>query len=648
MRPTASIRPLLPAGTQGLEPFVSAGILAEAEVQVAGAVARSVPAAEDAVLLAAALCVRALQLGHVCVVIDEVADTIVAEARGDASASRHDLPPVATDDLPWPEPSDWARALMASDAVTVRDPASAEAGAHAGDEDTRPLVFDGARIYLERYWRYERQVGDLLLDRAIAPSDAPVDGPPTAGALDPTVEVVLDRHFGPERIEAPDLQRRAARTALSGRLTVIAGGPGTGKTHTVARLLASLHQLAVHDGRPLQVALAAPTGKAAARMTEAVARAAVHADGSTGSPEVLPHGEASTIHRLLGYRDGISFRHDRANPLPHDVVVVDEVSMVAMPLMARLLDALRPDARLVLVGDPHQLASVEAGAVLGDIVGPSANGDGTGRGPLADRTVVLRQVHRFAADSGIAELADAVRSGDSDRAIEALEDPTSDEVRWIDPSDGDALRQLRDTVVARAGEVARAARDGEALGALDRAGDLKVLCATRFGPLGAFAWRDHLERRLPALVPGLEVTRGYYVGRPVIVTRNDYVAGVMNGDTGVVVRADGHAVVAMPGPDGVRMIAPSQLDEVETWWAMTIHKSQGSEFSHAVVSLPDEHSRVLTRELLYTGITRGREQVTVVSSEAALRAAIARPVSRASGLRARLWSEEQAASSPHR
>jgi exodeoxyribonuclease V alpha subunit len=306
--------------------------------------------------------------------------------------------------------------------------------------------------------------------------------------------------------------------------------------------------------------------------------------------------------------------------------------------MARLLDALRPTARLVLVGDPFQLASVEAGAVLGDIVGPASADTEPPVGTLADNIAVLRRVHRFAADSDIAALADAVRVGDGDRAIGVLRDPRAAEVTWIDPEDLSAVRRLRDDVTARAAESVRAALSGDTQTALDRAGETKILCGTRFGPHGSRAWQDRFERALPRLVDGMSTSRRFYVGRPVIITRNDYITGVFNGDTGIVVNDDDRPVVALPGPEGVRTLLPSQLDDVETWWAMTIHKSQGSEFDHAVVSLPHAGSRILTRELLYTAVTRGREQVTVVAAEAALRTAIDRPVARASGLQARLWA----------
>jgi len=622
MRSTDTSTPVLPVGTAVLARFVEAGIVREAGVQVAGAVARAVPGVDDEALLATALCVRALQLGHVCVVLNEVARTVAIEAQGDQTDPADDVEPTAQiDDLPWPDPTGWAEALRSSAAVTVRDPNSGDATGHVDEGVIRPLVFDGKRVYLERYWRYERQVGDLLLnqpDRHTNGSAAEPEAEPTE-ADEAAIDAVLDQFFGPEDPDRPDLQRLGARVALTRRITVLAGGPGTGKTHTVARLLAALHQLAIDDDRPLQVALAAPTGKAAARMTEAVHQAVADADMPEASAQPLLASEAGTIHRLLGYRDGISFRHDRTNPLPHDVVVVDETSMVALPLMARLLDALRPDARVVLVGDPFQLASIEAGAVLGDVVGPATDHDATPDGPLADNIVVLQRVHRFAADSAIAALADAVRSGAADRAIEILSDGGSDDVQWIDPADHRAIGHLRRIVVSGAAEVAKAAHEGEAGAALDRAVDLKVLCGTRFGPLGSYAWRDHLERELPKVVQDLSTDRGYYVGRPVIITRNDYITGVFNGDTGIVIRDDDRTVVAMAGPDGIRLVLPSQLAAVETWWAMTIHKSQGSEFAHAVVSLPNALSRVLTRELLYTGMSWPPRRHCAVPSTTPLR-----------------------------
>lgn len=634
--PTAQL-PYMPPGTDSLLAFVEAGALRAPEVQIAGVIARTVPDAGDEALLAAALCVRALQLGHVCVDLGEIAATVeVDRPRADGDEAMGNVPdgtpdPIAA--LPWPEPSVWASALRASPAVAERDPVSGVAAAPIDPDIIRPLVFDGRQVYLERYWRYERQIGDTLLSHA---DDAAGVTSVAAGAVD----AVLDRYFGSDDGDEPDLQRRAAEVSLRRRVTVIAGGPGTGKTHTVARLLAAAHQLTIDAGSRLEVAMAAPTGKAAARMTDAVHQAAGRADLPAEVAGPLLATEAGTIHRLLGWVDGISFRHDAANPLPHDLVVIDETSMVDLPLMARLLDALRPDARLVLVGDPFQLASVEAGAVLGDIVGPLARGAASAAGatgPLTDNIVVLDRARRFAADSAIAALADAVRSGDAARSMQVLRDPASTEVQWIDPNDETAMRELYRVVTANAVDVVAAAMSGDAEAAMSTALELKVLCGTRYGQLGSYAWRDLIERRLRRLVGGIRTDRRWYVGRPIIITRNDYLTGVFNGDTGILVQRDGRPVVALPAAESVRELATSQLDEVETWWSMTIHKSQGSEFTHAVISLPHAESRILTNELLYTGITRGKERVTVIATEEALTTAINRPITRASGLQDRLW-----------
>ena len=621
--------PALPEGTAALAPFVAAGVLREAEVQVAGAVARSVPGTDGAVLLAVALCVRALQLGHVCVELAAVADTVVPD---DPDAGADEGQDVDLGALPWPEPAAWAEALHASDAVAVRDPATGEPVGSTTPGELRPLAFDGRRAYLERWWRFERAVGDALLGGAGAAATSTL-----AGADPAVVDEVLDRYLGPEADDGPDLQRRGVAVALRRPVAVLAGGPGTGKTHTVARLLAAAVDLGRRADRPVEVALAAPTGKAAARMAQAIHAAAAGAGWPEEVVAPMLAAEATTLHRLLGSDHRGRMGHGPEDPLPHDLVVVDETSMVDLPLMAHLLAALRPDAHLVLVGDPFQLASVEAGAVLGDIVGPLARAEVPVAGPLAEGIVVLRRVHRFAEGSAIAALADAVRAGRADEALAVLSDPAAAEVAWVDPADAAGLRAVRNEVADAAAEVAAAAIAGDAEGALAAAGELKVLCGTRFGPLGTVAWRDHLEHRLPSLVEGLHPDRRWYVGRPVIVTRNDPLAGVVNGDTGVVVRDGDRTVVALPGPDGVRTLPPSRLDAVETWWSMTIHKSQGSELDHAVVSLPDARSRVLTNELLYTGITRGRRRVTVVATETALRAAIGRPVRRASGLADRLW-----------
>ena len=437
----------------------------------------------------------------------------------------------------------------------------------------------------------------------------------------------------------------------------------------MARLLAAAHLLAAEEARPLSVALAAPTGKAAARMGEAVQAAVKDIEGAGDVADVVAATLPTTIHSLLGWEDRTHFRHDRDHPLPEDMVIIDETSMVSLPLMAKLLDAVRPEASVVLVGDPFQLASIEAGTVMSDVVGPAGRpeeADGHGgprsKGPvegsvtatptlwdsltdpapepaagiLAERVTVLRTMRRFEGESTIAALAEAVRTGDRARALALLE-AGADDLRWLRPDDAEGVAEVTGQLVSVGEELVAAASAGDGPAALDAAGRVKVLAATRRGPNGMADWTDRIERGVAARVPGFHPDRRWHVGRPVLVTANDPVNRVFNGDTGVVVEGDGDLEVALGAGAGVRTLAPSRLDRVETWWAITIHKSQGSEFPRAVVSLPDHQSPILTRELLYTAVTRARDALTIVSSPEALEQAIARPLARASGLRDRLW-----------
>ncbi len=449
----------------------------------------------------------------------------------------------------------------------------------------------------------------------------------------------LDRLFDGE---VPDLQRVAAEAAVRRRLAVIAGGPGTGKTTTVARLLALLDEQAAATGRPAPlVALAAPTGKAAARLEEAVHEEAARLPVGPEERERLLAARASTIHRLLGWLPGnrSRFRHGRGNRLPHDVVVVDETSMVSLSLMARLLEAVRRDARLVLLGDPEQLASVEAGAVLGDVVGPAARGGAPAGEGIGAGVVVLRRVHRFGG--AIAALASAVQRGDADAAVTAL--AARDEgLEWVDadpaaPGSAARLAEVRAVAVAAGREMAQAACEGRARDALAALDAFRLLCAHRLGPHGVAAWSERVEAWLGGAAGGGPEGL-WYPGRPLLVIENDHGLRLYNGDTGVVVaRPDGRLRAVFDRPGGLLEVSPTRLAAVETVHAMTVHKAQGSQFDALAVLLPDPSSPVLTRELLYTAITRARRRLIVAGTEAAVRAAVGRPVARASGLRDRLW-----------
>ncbi len=628
---TAPIFGAVPDAVRVLEPYVQAGVFGPGEVHLANTLARLAvrdqqrrdqqrrdqpqEPLDDLVILAAAVAARAPRSGHVCVELDDV-HRMVVDRRVDAGVDAGpgvDTGAVANmcAELVWPDPAVWAAALVASPVVSD--------GAQGSRSLLRPLVWDGGRLYLHRLWSDEVGVAAALRARATA-----MGGHPGRAAA-------VRQVFGTD--PATDRQHQAAQLALEGLLAVVVGGPGTGKTRTVARLLAA----AVVATPGVQLALCAPTGKAAARMTDAVQAAvqqlAVESQVSAQALDRLRDAQAVTVHRLLGRRRGGRMRHDRRSPLPHDLVIVDETSMVDLPLMASLLDALRPDAQLVLVGDPDQLASVEAGTVVSDLVAPAPADTPS---VLAGRVVELVVGHRFSAGSGIAELADAVRRGDPGAVLALLADGRED-VAMVSPEDADAVESLRAAVIDGATDVALRARAGDAQGAVDAARRLKVLAATRAGPWGLYEWSDLIEQGVGERVPELRVNRRWEAGRPFLVTRNDPVARVANGDTGVVVDLHGRLVLMIDTGAGQPVPVPvARLDQVEPWWAMTIHKSQGSEFDHVVVSLPSTDSPVLTRELLYTAVTRARQSVTIVADEATVARAVQRPVSRASGLRDRL------------
>lgn len=580
-----------------LEPFVRAGLLDAPCVHLAGFVARAVPEVAPEVLLGAAFAARGPGVGHVCVEVARLADSVVVDRREATPAN-----------LPWPEPDAWAAAL--ADSPAVRGPSTPPG------EVVRPLVFDGTRLYLERYWRYEEQVAADLRARAAGCG-------PAAGA-------------DPRPAYGDPSQDAAVALGLRSGLTVIAGGPGTGKTVTVSRLLAACHEAAFAAGRQLSVTLAAPTGKAAARMQSAVHETARSAGISAAVAQAMRETTAGTLHRLLGARGDGRTGFDREHPLPYDLVVVDEMSMVSLPLMARLLAATRPEARLVLVGDPFQLASVEAGAVLADVIGP--DGPRPAQGPLAGCIVTLERNYRFSAEAPLGRLARQIREGDCEAALETLAGSDPAQLRWVKSDDEAGLAEQRKAAAGHALEVVRRARGGDPAGALALSFGLKVLCATRFGPLGVAGWSAAMEAYLRSRLPGSVGGRGY-VGRPVIITRNDYFHNLFNGDVGVVCEdGDGRPMAAFEdAAGGLRTLALSQLGDIDTWWASTVHKSQGSEFERVIVSLPPAPSPILTRELLYTAVTRARGQVTVVAEEASLREAISRRVARASGLGGKLW-----------
>ncbi|MDQ1921709.1 exodeoxyribonuclease V subunit alpha [Massilia pseudoviolaceinigra] len=602
----------------------------------------SLGTATPALMLACVLLSELEGRGHSCLMLDQLAldpATLMAwdKEQWDALARSAGALPRNR--------KGWIDQLTASDQVW-----------HVGDFDfDQPLVLDGERLYLRRYWRDETLVAQTI--RARAGLVREVDAP--------SVRIWLDILFASERrTKGPDWQKLACAIALRGSIAIITGGPGTGKTYTVARLLALLFAVAPDAGRQ-RIALAAPTGKAAARLKQSIDKALTELADKVGTTLPLRDltarmGAARTLHSLLGARpDTRTFAHNKGNPLDIDVLIVDEASMVHLEMMASLLDALPVGATLILLGDKDQLASVEAGAVLGDLCRDAqaggysaatmayalaASGEtipaeyGGAGGALAQQTVMLRSSRRFSGPIG--QLALAVNAGDVARAEEVLRGGDGT-VRWIEHGHQQHVVQLAFDGYAPYLSLLGEGDGGQAhetwvRAVLHRFEAFRVLCAVREGEWGVGGLNDAIEQRLDGA--GLIRRRGeWYVGRPVMITRNDYGTGVFNGDIGLTLgdpaRPGSLRVYFLEG-DKVRSVLATRLRHVETAFAMTVHKSQGSEFAHTVLVLPRERGAMIARELIYTGITRASAQFTLVSPLAAiLGESIAQRTLRASGLR---------------
>jgi len=427
----------------------------------------------------------------------------------------------------------------------------------------------------------------------------------------------VHRSWEEERFVAEKIRTRPAN-----KLQVITGGPGTGKTTIVANQL--VERLSQAHGEPVIVALAAPTGKAAKRMTEAMDAALTKAKAPQRVRDIVLAAPATTIHALLGAnpnRVDNRFTYHAGNKLKHNIVIVDETSMLSLSMMYHLLVALNDDAELILVGDPDQLASVEAGTVLADIVAGSP-----------DRRITrLTTQHRFKDSPNIVAGASAIRDGDVAATLAAVTAGGAD-VRWIDPTDTPELAaKVLDSVVEHAERIMQLAKDDQLANALNLKTELQVLCAHRKGKVGVADWNRVVEERL-----GLSASNPWYVGRPIIVTENDRTTGLFNGDVAVVGSEDTNRVACFSTDPAKPTIPVTRLPNVETVHALTIHKSQGSEYEHVVVVLPDRESRILTRELLYTAVTRAKHQLTIIGPRNAFEAAVGRPIRRATGLAVRL------------
>jgi exodeoxyribonuclease V alpha subunit len=592
------------------------------------------------ILLGAALASRATGAGDICLDLQALAGTVLLHEEAGRQA------------VVCPRLRRWEQRLRNS-AVVGRP------------GDRRPLILDDRRrLYLYRYWGYEKDLSGAIARRIR--SDRTADGVDRQ-----RLQRGLQRLFPPRKTKGVDWQKVAALVAVLKPFCVITGGPGTGKTSTVAAVLALL--LEQRPAAATKIFLAAPTGKAAARLGEAL-RAALSALPVPESVRGTIPTEAVTIHRLLRSIPGTpSFRHNASNPLAADAVIVDEASMVDLALMTKLVQAVDDRTQLVLIGDKDQLASVEAGAVLGDLCDrsrkhgysehfrqmveattgenlPTASGRRAGGVGLRDCIVELRQSYRFDADSGIGALSRRVNEGDVPQALGLLLDASEPTVCWKPTASAPELyRQLAEAIATDVGEYRTARDPRQALTAFNRFG---LLCAVNGGPCGVEAVNRLVQQLLSThrrILPASAGQDQWYEGRPVMITRNDYHLGLFNGDIGIAMPVSPgfdqqqpgatRLMVYFQGADDqqLRQIPPYRLSDYRTAYAMTVHKSQGSEFDTVHLVLPQQDSMVLCRELIYTAITRARRQVVIWSPEHVLTAAIHRKIQRRSGLRDAIW-----------
>lgn len=600
------------------------GIIQDIDLELCRFLQHQQPGITKEVLLAAFLISYLYREGDVCLLLEKYA--------GEPLFSEHDLennPAIVA-----PELSQWTSAL--SESPLVGSPG-----------DFKPLILDDTgRLYLHKLWTYEEELAYQLLLRGSKQvrdinSSLLKDG--------------LSRLFSSDGSVGVDWQQIAAALAVKHKLSVISGGPGTGKTSTVVRILALLLEQAAGQDHNLHIALAAPTGKAAARLKDSILEAKEDLPVSEQVVAAIPD-QTMTLHQLLGARrNTASLKYNKDNPLPYDLIIVDEASMIDQALMSKLLEALLSDTRLILLGDKDQLASVEAGSVLGDICSietnrltedtagwlsdlalevPEAAVNGEARS-FSDNITLLTKSYRFGPESGIARVASQVNSGASEKALDILNDPDYKDVGLLDLS---TKEQLRELLQSRLKDYFGSIQNGrDAQQALDAFNSFRVLSAHRRGPLGV----EHLN----SLVEQLLQEQGYipkyqqwYPGRPVIISENDHTQKLYNGDTGICLPDEqGELKVYFEHEQTLRAISPARLPSHNTAYALTVHKSQGSEFEEVFLMLPQKSSKVLSRELIYTAITRARTNISIVGRKAILSEAIQTPLVRSSGLRLRLW-----------
>jgi exodeoxyribonuclease V alpha subunit len=612
--------------------FKHKDFFSEIDIHFARFITRFSAAENPDLFLAAALVSRATGNGDICLDLKATAGALLFDRQDDSSTTL------------CPSLDRWRHQLLSSPAV-------------GRPGDACPLILDDRnRLYLYRYWEYEKKLADFIRQQ-------------TEGELQDynprKLKQSIHRLFPSGANQKIDWQKVAAVVAILKRFSVITGGPGSGKTFTLAGILA-LFLECTHRVKPT-IYLAAPTGKAAARLAESIEAAKQTLDCSDAIKNSIPK-EVYTLHRLLKpIADTPYFHRNADNPLTADFVVVDEASMVDLALMSKLTQAVTPDARLLLVGDKDQLASVEAGSVLGDICDRQIN-HGLSKGfqkkieeltqiqlddsvqmsasttGLTDCITVLQRSFRFAPDSGIGGLSRAVNRGDVNACLAYLQSPAESSILWHEVHAAKNLRQDFMRIIVEGYRKYLTINDPVL--AMEDFNRVKILCALKVGPFGVNAVNTLAEQVLDR--EGLISLRQrdrypWYRGRPVLITKNDYSLGLFNGDIGITLadpEAPGDALyVYFPDTSGeLKRFPPHRLSEHETVYAMTVHKSQGSEFDHIALLLPEKDNPLLTRELIYTALTRARLTVSVWGSASVLKAAITRKIERKSGLRDALWA----------
>ena len=606
-------------------------LFSEIDIHFARFVTRFSAGENPDIFLGAALVSRATGNGDICLDLESTAESLLFESQEGSEATM--CPPLDR----------WRQQLLSSPAV-------------GRPGEACPLILDDRnRLYLYRYWEYEKKLRDFILQR-------------TEGEMQDfnprKLKQAIHRLFPAEKSQEIDWQKVAAVVAILKRFSVVTGGPGSGKTFAIAGILA-LFLESTHRVKPT-IYLAAPTGKAAARLADSIKAAKQRLDCSDSIKNAIPD-EVYTIHRLLKpITDTPYFQRNADNPLAADIVVVDEASMVDLALMSKLGQAMAPEARLLLVGDKDQLASVEAGSVLGDICGhQSIHRFSKGflrifeevtqtsldesvqvpesKSSLQDCITVLQRSFRFAPDSGIGGLSRLVNRGKADASLVYLQNPAEKSVLWHAVSfDENLFRDIK-RIIVKGYRKYLTIRD-PAL-AMNNFSQFKILCALKVGPFGVDAVNALAEQTLEReglIAPGQRESYPWYPGRPVMITKNDYNLGLFNGDIGITLadpKLPGDALyVYFPDVGGeFKRFPPQRLSEHETVYAMTVHKSQGSEFDHVTLLLPERDYPLLTRELIYTALTRARQTVSIWGTMSVLKAAITRSLERTSGLRDALW-----------